>query len=130
MLPIIVTAAVIRRDDSVLITKRLETSRHGGLWEFPGGKLDPNESPQEGLRREIREELDIDIEVETILEVVYYRYPQGTVLILAYNCKHLSGEIRNLEVAEHRWVPTTMLGEYPLLPADDPIVARIIEKSH
>lgn len=127
MLPIIVTAAVIHRDDEILISKRLATSKHGGMWEFPGGKLDPNESPQEGLRREIREELGIDIEVGSILEVVYYRYPQATVLILAYNCRHMGGVIQNLEVAEHRWVTAPELADYPLLAADAPIVARIID---
>ncbi|MEJ2202246.1 MAG: 8-oxo-dGTP diphosphatase MutT [Desulfuromonadaceae bacterium] len=127
MLPIIVTAAVIRQEDGVLITKRPENSRHGGRWEFPGGKLDPGESPQDGLRRELREELGIEIEVGNILEVVYHRYPQATVLILAYNCKHLRGEIRNLEVAEHRWVTTSDLQRYALLEADAPIVARLLE---
>jgi len=128
MLPIIVTAAILRRDRSVLITKRPESSRHGGMWEFPGGKLDPNESPQEGLRRELMEELGIDSEVGDIFETVYFRYPQGTVLILVYECRHLSGDIRNLEVAEHHWVPITELDRFDLLPADAPIVAKLLRQ--
>ncbi|OHB31496.1 MAG: DNA mismatch repair protein MutT [Desulfuromonadaceae bacterium GWC2_58_13] len=129
MLPIIVTAAVIRRENCVLITKRLETSRHGGLWEFPGGKLDPNESPQEGLRRELQEELGIDSDVGDIFEAVYYRYPQGTVLILVYECHQRNGTIRNLEVADHRWVPINELEQFNLLPADAPIVAKLVRDS-
>ena len=130
MLPVIVTAAIIRRDNCVLITKRPETSRHGGMWEFPGGKLDPNESPQEGLRRELHEELGIDSEVGNIFETIYFRYPQGTVLILAYECRHRHGAIRNLEVDEHRWVPVKDLGQYNLLPADAPIVDKLIRCSY
>jgi len=125
MLPIIVTAAILRDEDTVLITRRPDTSRHGGMWEFPGGKLDPNETPQEGLRRELREELGIDAEVGDIFEVVYFRYPQAPVLILAYECRHLAGAIRDLEVAEHRWVPVAELHRYDLLPADAPIVTRL-----
>jgi len=126
MLPIIVTAAILRQADLILITRRPETSRHGGLWEFPGGKLDPNETPQEGLRRELREEIGIDTEVGDIFEVVYYRYPQGAVLVLAYECRHVSGVIRNIEVSEHRWVLPAELDQYELLPADAPIVARLM----
>jgi 8-oxo-dGTP diphosphatase len=126
MLPVIVTAAIIRRNHCVLITKRPETSRHGGMWEFPGGKLDPNESPQEGLRRELLEELGIDSEIGDIFETIYFRYPQGTVLILAYECHHLHGTIQNLEVTDHRWVPINELVQYNLLPADAPIVAKLV----
>ncbi len=126
MLPIIVTAAILRHKDTVLITRRLEASRHGGLWEFPGGKLDPNETPQEGLRRELREEIGIDSEIGDIFEVVYYRYPQGPVLVLAYECRHVGGAIRNIEVSEHRWVLPAELDQYELLPADAPIVARLM----
>ena len=125
MLPIIVTAAILREGDTVLITRRPLQSKHGGLWEFPGGKLDPNETPQEGLRRELREELGIDSEVGDIFEVVYFRYPQTPVLILAYECRHLDGAIQDIEVSEHRWVPVAELHRYDILPADAPIIAKL-----
>jgi len=126
MLPTIVTAAILRQADLILITRRLETSRHGGLWEFPGGKLDPNETPQEGLRRELREEIGIDSEIGDIFEVVYYRYPHAPILVLAYECRQVGGVIRNIEVSEHRWVLPAELDQYDLLPADAPIVARLM----
>ncbi|MEJ2700327.1 MAG: NUDIX domain-containing protein, partial [Desulfuromonadales bacterium] len=91
MLPLIVTAAIIRRQDQVLITRRFETGKHGGMWEFPGGKLDPNESPQEGLKREILEELGIAVRVHSIFEVAYFRYDWGPVLILSYECTPSEG---------------------------------------
>ncbi len=124
--PLIVTAAVIRRGDTVLITRRPFESRHGGMWEFPGGKLDPDESPREGLKREIREELGVEIMVGAIFEVVYHRYERGPVLILAFACEITSGEIRHLEVADHRWAPLSALSSFDILSADGPIIARLL----
>jgi 8-oxo-dGTP diphosphatase len=127
MQPLIVTAAVIRQNGKVLITRRLPDKPQGGLWEFPGGKLHGGESPQEALRRELLEELALQIGVGGILEVAYYRYDWGPVLILAYNCHILGGSIRNLEVAEHRWVPPEQIDSFDMLPADWPIVRKLLE---
>ncbi len=127
MPPLIVTAAIICDRHTVLLTRRPENSRHAGMWEFPGGKLEPEESPEQALVREIKEELDLQIEVGAIFEVAYYRYAWGPVLILAYECRISSGAIRNLMVAEHRWVSIADLASYPILPADAPIVARLYQ---
>lgn len=129
MQPLIVTAAVIRDGDSILITRRPEGKPHAGMWEFPGGKLDGGESPQECLRREIREELDLEVAVGPILEVAFYRYGWGSVLILAFECRPLSGEIRDLQVAEHRWVLSRDLPSFDLLPADRPIVEKLLSEN-
>ena len=84
-MPLLVTAAVIFEKGKVLITRRPEDKAHAGLWEFPGGKVDPGESPEEALCREIREELDAEIQITGIFEVAFYRYDWGPVLILAYS---------------------------------------------
>ncbi|BCR04161.1 DNA mismatch repair protein MutT [Desulfuromonas versatilis] len=125
MQPLIVTAAIIRSQTGILLTRRPEGSRHAGMWEFPGGKLEPGESPEQCLRRELLEELDLPVEVGQVFEVVYHRYDWGAVLILAYECRALSRRIRNLEVAEHRWVPPKELPEYDILAADAPIVRKL-----
>lgn len=126
MQPLIVTVAIIRNDDFVLLTRRPAGKPHAGMWEFPGGKLDGDESPREGLRREILEELDLDVAVGAILETVYHRYEWGPVLILAYECRPLSEKIRDLQVAEHRWVAPREILSFPILPADYPIVERLL----
>ena len=82
-LPLLVTAAVITQDGKVLLTQRPEGGKHPGFWAFPGGKINPDESPEAALQRELEEELGIHIEVGNIFEVVYYRYEWGPVLILA-----------------------------------------------
>jgi 8-oxo-dGTP diphosphatase len=128
MQPLIVTAAVIRDGDSVLITRRPEGKPHAGMWEFPGGKLAGNESPRDGLRREILEELGLEVAVGDILETAYYRYDWGPVLILAFECRPLSGVIRNLQVAEHLWVAPQDLAAFALLPADYPIIEKLCSR--
>lgn len=124
-LPLLVTAAVIFEEDKVLITRRPDDGVHPGLWEFPGGKIEAGESPEQALCREIREELAADIAVTGIFEVVYYRYDWGPVLILVYRCQLLSSVLHNIGVAEHRWVSPRELGDFAILAADQPIVDRL-----
>jgi 8-oxo-dGTP diphosphatase len=128
-MPLLVTAAVISDGEKILITRRPDDKRHPGLWEFPGGKVDPGESPEEALCREIREELDVEVKVLKIFEVVFHRYEWGPVLILAYSCRLLTSAIRNLGVAEHRWIHPSELPEFSILPADQPIIDRLIDPS-
>ena len=127
MQPIIVTAAILRNNGRVLITRRPNGKPHADMWEFPGGKLQKNEAPEQCLCREIREELSLDIEVKSIFEVVYHRYDWGPVLILAYECLVLRGQVRNIEVAEHQWVNPADLHKFPILPADRPIIEKLTE---
>lgn len=124
-MPLLVTAAVIFDGEKVLITRRPDNKRHPGMWEFPGGKVDPGESPQQALHREIREELDAAVEVEGIFEVVYHRYDWGPVLILAYSCRLVSTSLHNIGVAEHRWVHPREFASFSILPADRPILGRL-----
>lgn len=128
-MPLLVTAAVICSEEKILITRRPDDKRHPGLWEFPGGKVDPGESPEDALCREIREELAAEIQVLEIFEVVFYRYDWGPVLILAYSCRLLTESIENLGVAEHRWIHPSELPNFPILPADQPIIDRLIGRS-
>ena len=86
-LPIVVTAGVVVRNGSILVARRKSGSHLEGLWEFPGGKLEPNESPEECLAREFKEELGVEISVDRISEVVFHRYPEKTVLLLFYSCR-------------------------------------------
>jgi 8-oxo-dGTP diphosphatase len=127
MLPLIVTAAIIRDGNAVLITRRPQESRHGGMWEFPGGKLDAGESPQECLSREILEELGLEVAVESIFEIAYHRYEWGPVLILAFECRVLNGEIRHIGISDHRWVSPEEMRLYDILPGDRPIIAKLLK---
>lgn len=125
MYPLLVTAAIIVHDGKVLLTRRRADAPYPLLWEFPGGKVEPEEDPQECVVRELREELDISVSVEKIYDVIYHRYPERTVLILAYACRWTGGEIHELDVAGHSWVEPERIRDYPLLPADVPLAERI-----
>jgi 8-oxo-dGTP diphosphatase len=123
--PVVVAAAVIIREGRVLLTRRAEGQHLAGLWEFPGGKLEQGESPEEALARECREECGIEIAVSEILEVTHHRYPEKEVLLLFYRCELRSGEVKHLQVADHAWVAPADLRDYPLPPADEGVVSRI-----
>lgn len=122
---ILVAAAVVRRNGLVLLTRRMEGSDLAGFWEFPGGKLEPGESPEAALVRECREECDIEIEVVDILEVTFHRYPGKDVLLLFYDCRLPEGEVKHLGVAEHVWCRPEDIERYPLPPADEAVVRKI-----
>lgn len=124
-MPTIVAAAVVVDNGRVLLTKRAEGQHLAGLWEFPGGKLESGESPEEALVRECREECGIEIAVAEILDATFHRYPEKDVLLLFYRCSLVSGEVRHLHVADHAWVEPKELGRYEFPPADARVIARI-----
>ena len=125
MHPLLVTAAIIRHDGKILIARRKSNVPYPLLWEFPGGKVEINEDPKACVVRELKEELDIDIKVEDVFDVVYYRYPEKPVLVLAYRCTWTSGAVRDLDVSEHRWVLPEQLMLFDFLPADLPLIERL-----
>jgi 8-oxo-dGTP diphosphatase len=125
MFPLLVTAAIIPHDGKLLVTRRKADVPYPLLWEFPGGKVEPGEDPRDCIVREIREELAIEVDVAGIYDVIYYRYPERAVLVLAYRCHWLRGEIINLDVAEHRWVLPCDIPKLELLPADFPLSEKI-----
>lgn len=121
-----VTAAVIMQDGRYLITRRLDESHQGGLWEFPGGKRENNESLEECLRREIREELDLEIEVRSLLKTVRYAYAFYTFILHFYLCRIRSGTPRLIECQDLQWVEPHELGYYSFPPANHPIIDHLI----
>jgi 8-oxo-dGTP diphosphatase len=125
MFPLLVTAAIIDNDGKLLLTRRKEDAPYPMLWEFSGGKVEPDEDPADGVVREIREELAIEVAVTGIYDVIYYRYPERTVLVLAYRCKWLSGEIKDVEVSEHRWLAPGDVEKLELLPADVSLAEKL-----
>jgi len=125
MVPLIVTAALIVNDGKVLVTKRRADVPYPHLWEFPGGKLEPSEDPRDCIVREIREELDMEVNAAAVYDVIYHRYPERTVLVLVYRCRWLSGVPINREVAAHRWMAPDDLSSLDFLPADIPLVERL-----
>lgn len=127
--PAKVTAAVIEREGKVLIARRRKEIGPGGWWEFPGGKLEAGETPEEGLEREIAEELGVHIIVGEFLCSVFYRNPTLSIELMAYRAEIISGEIMLTDHDEIRWVAPADLEESTFSEPDRPIVRRLISKS-
>jgi 8-oxo-dGTP diphosphatase len=123
---IVVTAAVIERDDAFLMTRRLAGTHLEGVWEFPGGKCEPDESHAACLEREIREELECSVSVGEEILSVAHDYPERTVELHFFACA-LIGEPRPLLGQEMQWVPRTRLAELEFPPADAQLI-RMLSK--
>ncbi len=123
---ITVTAAVLRDRGRVLIARRPEGVLLGGLWEFPGGRLEPQETLEACLRREIGEELGIEIEVGAKLGAFDHAYTHFRVTVHAFECMQIGGEPQALEHTEIRWVSPERLGEYPMGKIDRAIADTIL----
>ena len=121
---LVVVAAFAARDGRIMICQRRPEAHNGLKWEFPGGKVEPGESPEQALARELREELDVDAEVGRVLDVVYHRYPDRDVLLLFYACAIPSGEPRAVDCNAIAWVAPEALPGYDFAGADRAFVDR------
>ena len=117
-----VVAALVEREGRWLVTRRPEGAHLAGLWEFPGGKIEPPESPAQALARELAEELAIDVEVGPLRWETSHDYPDRTVRLRFFDCRWTGGAIEHRGVAEHRWVTGAELRELPFPPADTELI--------
>jgi 8-oxo-dGTP diphosphatase len=122
---ITVTAAIIVENDKVLIAKRKPTAKLANLWEFPGGKLEDGETPEQCLKRELHEEFDIEVEVGEHLGTSVHEYDFGTIELMAYRTQVIRGEMRLNDHAEVAWVEVEGFSRYEFAPADIPFVDMI-----
>lgn len=121
----VVGAVIQNQAGEILCARRSQKMAHGGLWEFPGGKIEPHETPEESLQREIREELGCDIAVGQQVADVTYCYPNQAVRLITYRARLLRGQPTPREHAELRWLPVDQLGDLEWSPADLPTVRRL-----
>jgi 8-oxo-dGTP diphosphatase len=123
--PIAVVAAVILQDGRYLLTRRSIGAHLGGLWEFPGGKMEIGESPAVALEREIREELGVVVEVGDLLLTGRHAYPDRTVDLSFYQCRIVSGTPRNLEASEMAWAEPAELARFRFPDANLDLIAKL-----
>lgn len=120
-----VVGAVILRDGLILCAQRALTAKLPGMWEFPGGKIESNESAQEALSREIQEELGVEIRVGDKIERTEHKYEFGTVALTTFYCFLLDGEPSPMEHERLEWISLDGLSSLDWAPADVPAVSRI-----
>ena len=118
-----VVAALLVRDGLLFAARRSPERRDGGLWELPGGKVEPGESDQAALARELREELGIEVEVGAFVAEATHSYAHGAVTLVGYRCMLVAGEpvLRDHDAA--RWLDAGVLHEVTWAPADLPLLA-------
>jgi 8-oxo-dGTP diphosphatase len=127
LLPV-VAVALTDAQGRVLIAQRPFDKEHGGLWEFPGGKIEPGESPEAALVRELREELGVTVTPEQLEPLTFSSAGRATrhLLLLLYRCVAWQREPRALDAAAIRWVLPAALADYDMPPADRPFVSVLM----
>jgi 8-oxo-dGTP diphosphatase len=128
-LVLVVAAALIDADDRVLIARRPEGKPLAGLWEFPGGKVDPGERPETALIRELAEELGIEVEEACLAPLTFasHTYEDFHLLMPLYVCRRWRGIVRAGEAQALKWVRPQDLRGYPMPPADAPLIPALID---
>ena len=119
-----VVAAIIQRDGAYFATQR-GYGEFEGMWEFPGGKIEPGESREVAIKREIQEELGVDIAIENILCTTEYDYSSFHLTMHCYLCRVEAGEIELREHKSARWLRPEELGSVEWLPADKDVISRL-----
>lgn len=128
-LTLVVACALIDADNRVLIAQRPEGKALAGLWEFPGGKLDAGERPEDALIRELNEELGITVKEACLAPLTFasHAYPDFHLLMPLYVCRRWEGEAVAREGQTLAWVRAAKLYDYPMPPADLPLIPHLID---
>jgi 8-oxo-dGTP diphosphatase len=128
-LTLVVACALVDADSRVLIAQRPEGKTLAGLWEFPGGKLDAGERPEDALIRELHEELGITVKEACLAPLTFasHAYPDFHLLMPLYVCRRWEGEVTGREGQNLAWVRPSKLYDYPMPPADLPLIPHLID---
>ncbi len=127
---IVGAAVIVRRDGRILIAQRKETSMLGGLWEFPGGTREAGETMPECIARELKEEMDVGIEVGPLLTVVHHAYSHFTIDLHAHWARVVRGRPRTIHCADFAWVSVKEMKKYPFSRADLHIIDALKSSNH
>jgi mutator protein MutT len=123
--PVDVVIGIVVRDGNILICQRRQNDTLAGYWEFPGGKLEPGESHEQCLERELAEELAIRVGPLRELEIIEFEYPKTQVRLHPYLCEHVAGEPQALASQRTAWVSPADLQNYKFPPANDGLIADL-----
>jgi 8-oxo-dGTP diphosphatase len=128
-LVLVAACALVDTDGRVLLSQRPEGKALAGLWEFPGGKVDPGETPEQALVRELEEELGIETKIACLAPLTFasYTYETFHLLMPLYVCRRFWGTPVPREGQKLKWVRPRDMRNYPMPPADEPLIAHLID---
>lgn len=121
----VVAAIITNNEGKILITQRNLKKSQGGLWEFPGGKIEKGETREEAIIREIKEELTIDIKVDEYFDEKIFNYPEKDINLIALKCSKINGNIKLTEHEDAKWVQISELDKFEFAPADIFVVEQL-----
>jgi 8-oxo-dGTP diphosphatase len=127
-LVLVAACALVDSDGRVLIAQRPEGKSMAGLWEFPGGKVEAGEMPEQSLIRELQEELGITVRQECLAPLTFasHSYPEFHLLMPLYVCRRWEGFVEAREKQRLKWVRPNELRNYPMPPADEPLISHLM----
>ena len=121
-----IAVAIVERGEGTLVAKRGKDQHLAGFWEFPGGKIEPGESPADAAIRECREEMGIEVRLVDLFETTEFEYDDRTVTLHFYRCVHLAGDPKAMAAGEVRWVSREELAVLDFPPANERVVQRLL----
>jgi 8-oxo-dGTP diphosphatase len=126
-LVLVAACALIDADGRVLIAQRPPGKSMAGLWEFPGGKVEPGERPEQSLIRELKEELGIEVKEACLAPLTFasHLYPDFHLLMPLYVCRRWEGFVEAREAQQLKWVLPNALRDFPMPPADEPLISHL-----
>jgi 8-oxo-dGTP diphosphatase len=124
--PIKVTAAILEKDGRLIIAQRKSKDHLGGKWEFPGGKIEPGETPEECLARELKEEFSIEVSIGNFLGSNIHHYDHISIELMAFRTIWVGGELNSTDHKDYKWVTIDELDQFDFAPADRPFVDKLI----
>jgi mutator protein MutT len=125
-----VAAGLVFRDGKLLITRRVAGAHLGGLWEFPGGKREPQETFEQCLHRELREEVGIEVQIEQLIQAITYHYPERSVDLRFFRCRWLRHQPRPILCEELAWILPAQLCDYKFPAADALLLDKLRVSPH
>ena len=126
---LVVAVALVDEDGRVMIARRPNGKSMAGLWEFPGGKIEAGETPEDALIRELKEELAIDVKKPCLAPLVFasHEYEEFHLLMPLYICRKWQGDVRPQEEQTVKWVRPARLRDFEMPPADIPLISHLID---